>query len=294
MTATMTTTKAKQIKISLLRDGVEQKSWAIDTITETPSPVVSPAISPIVTPLPVAGPTALSIPVASTPIVKTSAVPAKAGCGCGAKKQPNGLPIIVNPPVTNFGTRVAGVGTNPGVRQPIRTGITTGSVQTQKFLRPSPIQRFSSRRPKSIAEFIPNNQSVSTPPAPTPLAPPATPEVIEQTVVNALSTKEWGPSTWNYLHLQAFYYSANPTEEERANKLALFHSVMNCIPCHICKKEAASWCEKYPIENSMHSGCKLSEWTLDFHNSVNKRLNKPTWTMEQMIKNLKLTSIPCQ
>lgn len=322
----VTIKQAKQIKVSFSRDRGVQKSWTVTAPTAifTPpllaprafsAPIPAPVFVPTPAPVPAPAPTPVAIPtpiptifarsaLTVTPIIPTPLPPvvtlpvtptifasspppappatAKAGCNCGAKKPPNGLPIMVNPSVDGVVQRVAGVGATP-------------LIPTQKFVRQYPF-------PGSVAWR--KNLPTKSPPPSVPLMPsapltPLTPPVehgaaTEAPLVQVLSTKEWGPSTWSYLHLQASYYPAKPTAEERERKLALFQSVMNNIPCHTCKREAVAWCEKHPLENAMHNGCKLSEWTLNFHNSVNKRLNRAEWSMEQMVKNLKLTTIPCQ
>jgi hypothetical protein len=134
-------------------------------------------------------------------------------------------------------------------------------------------------------------------------APSAPGATVSRPLVNAdvagitivmQNVEQWGRPTWQILHLHASYYSDKPSDEEKKQKLNLFKSIIDGIPCHTCREEALIWCRKFPVENAMKNGCDLSKWTLDFHNNVNTRLKKPTWTMEKMAQELKLQTVPCK
>jgi hypothetical protein len=106
-------------------------------------------------------------------------------------------------------------------------------------------------------------------------------------------TKDWGNPTWNYMHTQAYFYPAKPTESEKYKKLQLFKSIIENIPCHTCEREAGLWIIDHPLDKAIVNNCVLSQWVLDFHNFVNERLERSKWTMEQLVAKFGFKTFPC-
>lgn len=93
----------------------------------------------------------------------------------------------------------------------------------------------------------------------------------------------WGPALWTTLHTMSFDYPENPTEEQKNNYSNFFHSLKYVLPCGVCRQHYAKSIEQTnPIEPALKNRDTLSRWLVDFHNTVNKRLNKPIVSYESV------------
>ncbi len=83
---------------------------------------------------------------------------------------------------------------------------------------------------------------------------------------------ELGASSWSLLHTLAAKYSHKPTDEEQRKMLNFLDGMSRFYPCEKC----AYHMRKYVTENkpNVTSRYGLQRWLCDFHNSVNKRLQK--------------------
>jgi len=94
----------------------------------------------------------------------------------------------------------------------------------------------------------------------------------------------WGPAFWHVLHTITFDYPEHPTPEEHERYSQFFHSLKYVLPCGACRKHFAHGIEtKYPIEPALKNRDTLSRWLVDFHNTVNKRLDKPVVTYDSVL-----------
>ena len=94
-------------------------------------------------------------------------------------------------------------------------------------------------------------------------------------------TDIWGPPTWYLLHLWSFGF-------RRDNVLfykEAFNILGNYIPCSTCRKHYNQYRKTHPIHWEYLTRDDFIEWVFNFHNSVNKRLKKPLWTMDKLKKN---------
>lgn len=94
-------------------------------------------------------------------------------------------------------------------------------------------------------------------------------------------TDIWGPPTWYLLHLWSFGF--------RKTNYLLYKDVFNLlgkyIPCTSCRKHYNEYRKIHPIHWEHLTRDDFIEWILNFHNSVNKRLKKPIWTLEKLKNN---------
>jgi hypothetical protein len=107
----------------------------------------------------------------------------------------------------------------------------------------------------------------------------------------SIQSNQWGPITWNYLHLVTFMYPVKPTDKDKAQVKKLFQAVAESLPCETCRKhftEHVSQMDKHT--NSMSD---LSQWLVEVHNSVNKRLNKPVKAYKDVAKLYKCDEVSC-
>lgn len=86
-------------------------------------------------------------------------------------------------------------------------------------------------------------------------------------------TKQWGTPMWNFLHT----FVANINEvfflKNRSDIFEIFHLIIDTIPCDYCKTHAQDYVKKHPFHR-MQSKIHCIKYFIDFHNDVNKRLNK--------------------
>lgn len=87
-----------------------------------------------------------------------------------------------------------------------------------------------------------------------------------------------GPGLWHQLHWAAH-------KADTSDNNSYFNTYINAypemIPCNVCKIHM----NEYIINNGIPSRNYL-KWTVEFHNSVNKRLNKPIMSFNQVIDKL--------
>jgi hypothetical protein len=154
----------------------------------------------------------------------------------------------------------------------------------------------SSIAQEQTSHFSSHVQSISQLPILTPIMLPQTESVdkstldkstIDKTVldmkfvtVKHKSTEEpsvWGPSYWFTLHNSAVYYpiKASPFFIERMKGFILGIPVM--VPCEQCRDHATAYIESVyqNLEQIVSGRDSLFKFFVDFHNYVNKRLNKP-------------------
>ena len=87
---------------------------------------------------------------------------------------------------------------------------------------------------------------------------------------------QWGPHVWATLHTLALKADATKSamEEELAFK-TLVMSLQTLLPCDSCKDHLNDYVSGNPIEGSKF------EWTINLHNAVNQRLNRPVISLDQ-------------
>lgn len=111
-------------------------------------------------------------------------------------------------------------------------------------------------------------------------------EAVSSPEWNTADPKIWGPIFWNTLHISASHYplEASPLVRERMKNriLALPYE----IPCQTCRSHAISFIEgnSDSLDKIVSGRHTLGKFYVDFHNQVNIRYNKPTWTYEQAYK----------
>ena len=90
-----------------------------------------------------------------------------------------------------------------------------------------------------------------------------------------IKTHIWGPSAWTFLHAISFSYPDAPTPEHKTAVLNLFSSLKYLLPCGECCNHYCSTFSSEELSKALQSKHHFSRWLVDFHNSVNVRLNKP-------------------
>lgn len=109
-----------------------------------------------------------------------------------------------------------------------------------------------------------------------------TSNVKQNTDINPLDPKAWGPHGWAFMEAIVFHYPDNPTPEEKQAALNFFDSLMLLLPCEKCRKHYIE--NRKVLKINVSSKDKLSRWLVDFHNEVNKMLGKTEWKYEDVSK----------
>ena len=93
---------------------------------------------------------------------------------------------------------------------------------------------------------------------------------------NSISPTVWGPSGWAFIHYVALGYPNNPSMKDNNDYKNYYYNLAHVIPCEKCKEHYKETIIDNPPKTQNKD--ELFKWTVDIHNIVNKRLNKPTLT----------------
>lgn len=94
----------------------------------------------------------------------------------------------------------------------------------------------------------------------------------------------WGPNQWLALHQMLRGYPRTDPSPAKQRALRQYVAAMaDVMPCSICSDH---WRKLAP---TVKTGSRLEalKWSIDAHNTVNKRLGKPVYTYAQAVKLLK-------
>lgn len=112
---------------------------------------------------------------------------------------------------------------------------------------------------------------------------------LEWSISNYKSTVDpnvWGPAFWFTLHNSSIHYpkKASPITKERCKGFII--GIPYMIPCQECSEHAILFIEKYRhiLDQICESRENLFKFFNDFHNDVNKRLNKKEVSLEEAYK----------
>lgn len=100
-----------------------------------------------------------------------------------------------------------------------------------------------------------------------------------------VSPEIWGPSVWASMHSYAY----TCTDRESIKGFPHFMKrLINNLKCNDCKKHSSIYFDEHPINkkypDSKDNDISILLWTWEFHNFVNKTLNKPIFEKDRLIK----------
>ena len=98
-----------------------------------------------------------------------------------------------------------------------------------------------------------------------------------------LSPTVWGPFFWHTIHIAALGYPKEPTYTEKRAAKEFFENLQFLIPCSVCRDHYSNHMKTKPITTFLDRRADLFRWTIDIHNEVNKALEKPTWTEQEVL-----------
>ena len=111
-----------------------------------------------------------------------------------------------------------------------------------------------------------------TTPAPTPIRMP--PQI-------------WGPIFWSTMHIASLAYSDTPTDRQKSNMRAFYESLVDVIPCPICRQHYEDNLKTIPLDEPIKSRMGLVKWVFDMHNKINVQLGKREITFDEFIESMK-------
>jgi hypothetical protein len=93
----------------------------------------------------------------------------------------------------------------------------------------------------------------------------------------------WGPATWKLLHTMVLKIDNNITNNQFIELKNIILRILHNLPCPYCTAHALSY-----IASSNYKGINnisdLRFFIFNFHNNVNKRLNKPLISYEEHVQ----------
>jgi FAD-linked sulfhydryl oxidase len=97
----------------------------------------------------------------------------------------------------------------------------------------------------------------------------------------------WGPIFWSTLHIASLSYSDSPTERQRQNVKNFYESMVDVLPCPVCRHHYEENLKKMPINDSLDNRKELIQWVFNMHNLVNTQLGKREITFEEFIESMR-------
>ena len=93
----------------------------------------------------------------------------------------------------------------------------------------------------------------------------------------------WGKYQWTAIHFSALGYPWNPAPSVKNSFKTYFMDVLpSILPCESCRNHLRQTLSNRPItDRDLQNSDTLFKWTVDLHNSVNERLNKPVISLTE-------------
>jgi hypothetical protein len=103
---------------------------------------------------------------------------------------------------------------------------------------------------------------------------------------NNINPTVFGPHMWKMYHNMAIRYPDNPSSIYKTKMEHVIKNIPLLLSCDTCKNHASVFIDinKDNIGFICSSKTNLFNFFVDFHNTVNKRLNKETITYEEAMK----------
>ena len=98
------------------------------------------------------------------------------------------------------------------------------------------------------------------------------------------SPSEWGGPAWKFLYYVTLSYPENPTPSEKDNYKKFYLSLQSILPCEKCRVNFEEHISKFPITNYLDNQETILDWLILINNEVNKKINMPSVTKENIKK----------
>jgi hypothetical protein len=94
-------------------------------------------------------------------------------------------------------------------------------------------------------------------------------------------TKKWGPKIWYFFHIFSQQINEKFFLYNKVICLRLLNSICEFLPCPECSSHAIKYLKDHNFKK-INSKNQLILFFFRFHNSVNQRLNKPTYLFKDL------------
>jgi hypothetical protein len=99
-----------------------------------------------------------------------------------------------------------------------------------------------------------------------------------------INPKLWGPYFWQTFHFAAFGYPKNPNSSDISAYKTFYINFMKILPCDKCSVSSQEIINVDDLNKALISQETLIRWSYDFHDKVNKKLNKTSPSYETFKK----------
>ena len=97
-----------------------------------------------------------------------------------------------------------------------------------------------------------------------------------------VSKSVWGPCVWYLFHTLAFKAVPENFAEIKSELIQYIQRICANLPCPECTQHATEYMAKHArVLNQITTKEQFHYFLIDFHNSVNSRKQKPSFTYEQ-------------
>ena len=97
-------------------------------------------------------------------------------------------------------------------------------------------------------------------------------------------SKRWGTPTWSFFHIYVEKISPEYYNTNHKKCISIIKKICYNLPCPFCREDAVKYITRTnPIDN-MITRDLLRVYLFNFHNWVNKKLNKPIFLSEKLEK----------
>lgn len=106
-------------------------------------------------------------------------------------------------------------------------------------------------------------------------------------MVGRAAIASWGPAAWTFMHTVSFTYPEHPNADDKERAHRFMHACAAMLPCIRCRRDWTHYVtEHLPTVDSRHllSREAFARFLVEGHNHVNRRLNKPTLTYEEVFR----------
>lgn len=95
-----------------------------------------------------------------------------------------------------------------------------------------------------------------------------------------MSKSVWGPPTWQLLHCMVIKAKDIMTLTQMNELKTIIERIVTNLPCPVCSGHAVAYFKKHQFQK-INTLIRLRYFMFEFHNSVNKRLDKPLISYEE-------------
>jgi len=95
-----------------------------------------------------------------------------------------------------------------------------------------------------------------------------------------INPKLWGPYFWQTFHFTAFGYPEIPNASDKSAYKTFYIHFMKILPCDKCSVSSQEIIDINLLEKALESRDSLIRWSYNFHDKVNKKLNKTSPSFE--------------